>query len=111
MYQVILFISGSEIFIILLVVLLLFGANKIPEIAKGLGKGFHEFKKATQDIKEEFNEHTSDIKKEMNSLKEDFKEYTDFENIDDSKSEEQTGKSKSEQETPKEEGKKKKKKQ
>ena len=104
MYQVILFISGSEIFIILLVVLLLFGANKIPEIAKGLGKGFHEFKKATQDIKEEFNEHTSDIKKEMNSLKEDFKEYTDFENLDDSKSEEQTGKSKSEQETPKEEG-------
>ena len=104
MYHVFLFISGSEIFIILLVVLLLFGANKIPEIAKGLGKGFHEFKKATQDIKEEFNEHTSDIKKEMNSLKEDFKEYTDFENLDDSKSEEQTGKSKSEQETPKEEG-------
>lgn len=104
MYHVFLFISGSEIFIILLVVLLLFGANKIPEIAKGLGKGFHEFKKATQDIKDEFNEHTSDIKNEMNNLKEDFKEYTDFENLDDSKnSEEKTGQSKSEPKRPKEE--------
>ncbi|HRW62697.1 MAG TPA: twin-arginine translocase TatA/TatE family subunit, partial [Bacteroidales bacterium] len=42
-----LFISGQEIFVILLVVLLLFGANKIPEIARGLGKGFREFQKAT----------------------------------------------------------------
>lgn len=71
MFDLYLFISGSEIFIILLVVLLLFGANKIPEIARGLGKGFHEFKKATQDIKDEFNEQTSDIKKEVNNIKED----------------------------------------
>src|SRR6056297_2487374 len=71
MFNLFLFISGSEIFIILLVVLLLFGANKIPEIARGLGKGYHEFKKATQDIKNEFNEQTSDIKKEVNSIKED----------------------------------------
>ena len=50
MWLTILFISGSEIFIILLVVLLLFGANKLPEIARGLGKGMNEFKKATEDI-------------------------------------------------------------
>ena len=35
-----------EIFIVLLIVLLLFGGKKLPEIAKGLGKGIQEFKKA-----------------------------------------------------------------
>ena len=69
MPNIILFISGSEIFIILLVVLLLFGANKIPEIARGLGKGFHEFRKATHDIRNEFNEQTRDIKNEVNEIK------------------------------------------
>ena len=42
-----------EILIILLIVLLLFGAKKLPEFAKGLGKGIKEFKKASSDIKEE----------------------------------------------------------
>jgi sec-independent protein translocase protein TatA len=49
----ILFISGSEVFIVLIVVLLLFGSKKIPELAKGLGKGMKEFKRATEDIKKE----------------------------------------------------------
>jgi len=83
MFDLFLFISGSEIFIILLVVLLLFGANKIPEIARGLGKGYHEFKKATQDIKNEFNEQTSDIKKEVNSIKEDLSMDKEFEKNED----------------------------
>lgn len=39
--------------IILLVILLLFGAKRIPEIAQGLGKGIREFKDATSDIKKE----------------------------------------------------------
>ena len=56
-----LFISGGEIFIIMVVVLLLFGANKIPEIARGLGKGMREFRKATDDIKREINESSSNI--------------------------------------------------
>ncbi|WP_412063667.1 twin-arginine translocase TatA/TatE family subunit [Rubrivirga sp. IMCC45206] len=42
-----------EILAILLVVLLLFGAKRIPEIARGLGKGIREFKDATNDIKHE----------------------------------------------------------
>ena len=42
-----------EIIAILLVVLLLFGAKRIPEIARGLGKGIREFKDATNDIKQE----------------------------------------------------------
>ena len=37
-----LFISGGEIFIVLIVVLLLFGANKIPENARGIGKGMRD---------------------------------------------------------------------
>ncbi len=64
-----LFISGSEIFIILVVVLVLFGAKKIPELAKGLGKGMREFKKATEDIKKEINESSNDIKKDINEMK------------------------------------------
>ena len=63
-----LFISGSEIFIVLVVVLLLFGADKIPELARGLGKGMQEFKKATDEIKKEFEEHT-EIAKDVNEIK------------------------------------------
>ena len=62
------FISGQEIFVIFLVVLLLFGANKIPDIAKGLGKGMREFKKATDDIKREMNDHTGDLKKDFKDI-------------------------------------------
>ncbi|MEN9444396.1 MAG: hypothetical protein RIS47_1286 [Bacteroidota bacterium] len=51
-----LFISGSEIFVVLLAVLLLFGSKKIPELARGLGKGLNEFKKATNEIKKEISD-------------------------------------------------------
>lgn len=44
-----------ELIIIFLVVLLVFGAKRIPEIARGLGKGIREFKDATTDIKRELN--------------------------------------------------------
>lgn len=44
-----------EIILIFLVVLLVFGAKRIPEIARGLGKGIREFKDATNDIKKEMN--------------------------------------------------------
>lgn len=56
-----LFISGPEIIIILLVVVMLFGAKKIPELAQGLGKGMKEFKKATEDIKKEIKDETEII--------------------------------------------------
>ena len=42
-----------EIIIIFVVVLLLFGGKKLPEFARGLGEGIKEFKKATNDIKDE----------------------------------------------------------
>ena len=46
-------IGGQEIMIILFIVLLLFGAKKIPELARGLGKGIREFKDASSEIKRE----------------------------------------------------------
>ena len=48
-----LFISGAEIFFILFIVVMVFGADKIPGIAKGLGKGMRQLKDATDDIKRE----------------------------------------------------------
>ena len=48
-----LFISGPEIFVILLIVVMVFGADKLPEIARGLGKGMRQVKDATNDIKRE----------------------------------------------------------
>ena len=44
--------------IILLVVLVFFGANKIPEIARGMGRGIREFKDATKEIKDEIENHS-----------------------------------------------------
>ena len=46
-------LGAGEILIILFVILLLFGAKKLPELAKGLGKGIKEFKNASSNIKDE----------------------------------------------------------
>ena len=46
-------LGGWEIVLILAVVLILFGAKKLPELAKGLGTGIKEFKKATREVTEE----------------------------------------------------------
>src|SRR5262245_58577278 len=48
-------LNGWEIVLILAVVLGLFGAKKLPELAKGLGSGIKEFKKATRDVTDELN--------------------------------------------------------
>jgi len=48
-------LGGGEIILILAVVLLLFGAKKLPELAKGLGQGIKEFKKATRDVTDEMH--------------------------------------------------------
>lgn len=53
-------LGAPEIIIILFVVLLLFGAKKLPELARGLGKGIKEFKKAKNDVSEEINKVTED---------------------------------------------------
>ena len=51
-----------EIIIIFVVILLVFGGKKLPELAKGLGEGIKEFKKATSDIKDEVDNAISDKK-------------------------------------------------
>jgi len=60
-------LGGSEIIIILFIILLLFGAKKLPELAKGLGKGINEFKKASNDIKEEVEKAVTE-EKEKNKV-------------------------------------------
>ncbi len=67
--NMLLFISGQELMIVLLAVLLLFGSKKIPEFAKGLGKGMREFRKATEDIKRELNNSASDISDDIKDIK------------------------------------------
>ena len=56
-------LGGSEIILILLLVLILFGAKKLPELAKGLGQGIKEFKKATKDAEKELANPVSDDSK------------------------------------------------
>lgn len=48
-------LGGWEIVLILAVVLILFGAKKLPELAKGLGTGIKEFKKATREVSDEIS--------------------------------------------------------
>lgn len=49
-------IGGWEILLIILVILIFFGAKRIPELARGLGRGIREFKDATKEIKDEIND-------------------------------------------------------
>ena len=53
-------LGGPEIILILAVLLIFFGAKKIPEIARGMGKGIREFKDATKEVKKEINEGIND---------------------------------------------------
>lgn len=53
-------IGGPEIIVILLIVLVLFGGKKIPELMKGLGKGVKEYKKAMNSVDEEINNISED---------------------------------------------------
>lgn len=46
-------LSGPELMLVLVVILVLFGAKRIPEFAKGLGKGINEFKKASREVTDE----------------------------------------------------------
>jgi sec-independent protein translocase protein TatA len=54
-------IGGPELLLILIVIFLFFGAKKLPEIAKGLGQGIREFRKAARDIQEEVNKEVKQV--------------------------------------------------
>jgi len=86
MSNVFLFISGPEVMIIMLIVVMVFGADKIPEIARGLGKGIRQVKDATNDIKREIKDSSDtkgvdmdiakDINKEISSVKDNIEDLT-----------------------------------
>ncbi|MDG2152359.1 MAG: twin-arginine translocase TatA/TatE family subunit [Crocinitomicaceae bacterium] len=59
-------IAGSEILLILAFVLLFFGANSIPSIAKTMGKAIYQIRNASDDIKDEIKKSGVDIKKDLN---------------------------------------------
>ena len=56
-------IGGWEVLLIFLVVLLLFGAKRLPELAKGLGKGIREFQGAVEGIEKELDEAADSVEK------------------------------------------------
>jgi sec-independent protein translocase protein TatA len=81
-----LFISGAEIAFVIFIVLMVFGADKVPEIARGLGKGMRQIKDATNEIKTEITKSaekqgldldiTKDVKKEIDKVKDDVDKIT-----------------------------------
>ena len=53
-------LGGTEVVLILAVILILFGAKKIPELARGMGQGIKEFKKATKEVTDEIQNAPTD---------------------------------------------------
>lgn len=65
-------IGTTELVIIMFIILLIFGAKKLPELAQGLGKGIREFKKASNEIQDELNfDSTDQIKPTTDTTKSD----------------------------------------
>lgn len=56
-------LGAGEIILIVLVILLLFGAKKIPELARGIGKGMGEFKKGLKEVQDEIKAAENETKK------------------------------------------------
>ncbi|MBO6878995.1 twin-arginine translocase TatA/TatE family subunit [Winogradskyella sp.] len=82
-----LFIGGTEIVFILFIVVLVFGADKLPEVARGLGKGMRTLKDATNDIKHEVTKSAKEsniidsdvakeVQEEINKAKDDLEDFT-----------------------------------
>ena len=81
--MIFLFISGAEIVFIFFIILMIFGADKIPDIAKGMAKSIKKVKDATQEIKTEIKKSaekkgvdTDSISKEIDKVKDDIDDLT-----------------------------------
>jgi TatA/E family protein of Tat protein translocase len=70
-------VSGGELLFIVLVVFLVFGPQKMPEIARKLGRAMNQVKKASNDLSREFREETSGIRSEILSAQNKVKEEVD----------------------------------
>lgn len=62
-------LGATEIILILIVILIFFGARKIPELAQGLGKGMREFRKAAREIQDDINEEKRHINEPSSTRK------------------------------------------
>ena len=62
--NILLFIGGQEIVVILLFIVMFFGSKKIPELAKGLGKAVREMRDASNDIRKEIQDSASEEKRD-----------------------------------------------
>ena len=81
-----LFIGGQEAILIILAIIMIFGAKNIPEIARGLGKGMRMLKDASNDIKTEITKTaekqgldtsiSKDVKDELKKVKDEFEDFT-----------------------------------
>ncbi|WP_199288016.1 Sec-independent protein translocase subunit TatA/TatB [Robertkochia solimangrovi] len=81
-----LFISGPEVVFILFIVIMVFGADKLPEIARGLGKGMRQLKDATNEVKNEIQRSAEkqgidttfakDIQKEIDQVRDNIDDFT-----------------------------------
>ena len=61
--------GGSEVILILFIILLLFGAKKLPELSRSLGKSLGEFKKGKEDLEREIHEIKKDVQDHVRETK------------------------------------------
>ena len=69
-------IGTQEMILIVIVILLLFGGKKLPELARGLGRGIREFKDASEDIKREISDQINNFEKDLDVKVEEKSSYT-----------------------------------
>ena len=71
------FISGAELVFVFFIILLVFGADKVPDIARTLGKGMRQVRNATQDIKSEIEKSAEKQGLDTKQIEQDLKEVKD----------------------------------
>jgi len=71
------FISGAELVFVFFIILLVFGADKVPDIARTLGKGMRQVRNATQDIKGEIQKSAEKQGLDTKKIEKDIKEVKD----------------------------------
>jgi len=77
LYQMIYLISGAELVFVFFIILLVFGADKVPDIARTLGKGMQQVRNATQDIKDEIQKSAEKQGLDTKQIEQDIKEVKD----------------------------------
>jgi sec-independent protein translocase protein TatA len=74
-------VGGSELLVIFLIILIFFGADKLPELMRGIGQGMNEFRKASDNLKDELEKGKRDLNDTFNT--DDFNPYNSSPEQDD----------------------------